>query len=174
MSKPVKGVDAHSLGLVDAVVAPDQLVKTARQWALDILECRRPWVHSLYKTDKLEPLGEAREILKFARTQAQKQAPNLKHPLLCIDVIEAGIVSGPVAGLWKVSICYSLLLSLQITTNMWLGNGCLVFAGGWGFSRTSTLWHLQVLGPHLLRSTRNLKGSDETEIATYVGYSSLV
>ena len=101
---------------MDAVVAPDQLVKTARQ--LDILECRRPWVYNLYKTGKLEPLGKAREMLKFARTQAQKQALNLTHPLVCIDVIEAGIVSGPVAGLWKVSICYSLLLSLQITTNM--------------------------------------------------------
>lgn len=102
MSKPVKGVEAHSLGLVDALVAPDQIVNTACQWALDILECRRPWVCSLYKTDKLESLGEAREILKFARTQTRKRAPNLTHPLVCIDVIEAGIVSGPVAGLWKV------------------------------------------------------------------------
>lgn len=118
MSKPVKGVDAHSLGLVDAVVAPDQLVKTARQWALDILECRRPWVHSLYKTDKLEPLGEAREILKFARTQAQKRAPNLKHPLLCIDVIEAGIVSGPVAGLWKEAEAFQELLHSDICKSL--------------------------------------------------------
>ena len=118
MSKPVKGVDAHSLGLVDAVVAPDQLVNTARQWALDILNCRRPWVRTLYKTDKLEPLGEAREILNFARAQTRKQAPNLTHPLVCIDVIEAGIVSGPVAGLWKVCFCYSLLLPLRITANV--------------------------------------------------------
>ena len=93
------------MGLVDAVVSPDQLVNTARQWALDILDRRRPWVCSLYKTDKIEPLGEAREILKFARAQARKRAPNLTHPLVCIDVIEAGIVSGPRAGLWKVVNC---------------------------------------------------------------------
>jgi enoyl-CoA hydratase/3-hydroxyacyl-CoA dehydrogenase len=98
----VKGKDAFNLGLVDGLVSPDQLVNTARQWALDILDRRRPWIASLYKSDKIEPLGEAREILKFARAQARKQAPNLKHPLVCIDVIEAGIVSGPRAGLWKV------------------------------------------------------------------------
>lgn len=118
MSKPVKGVDALDLGLVDAIVAPDQLVNTARQWALDILECRRPWIQSLYRTDKLEPLGEAREILKFARIQARKQAPNLTHPLVCIDVIEEGIVSGPVSGLWKVSIWYSFFASFEIAANM--------------------------------------------------------
>ncbi|KAL6190955.1 hypothetical protein ACLB2K_037349 [Fragaria x ananassa] len=100
-SKPVKGEEAHDLGLVDALVSPDELVSTARRWALDILERRRPWVASLHKTDKLEPLGEAREILKFARAQVQKQAPNLKHPLVCIDVVEEGIASGGRAGLWK-------------------------------------------------------------------------
>ncbi|KAF2289158.1 hypothetical protein GH714_029166 [Hevea brasiliensis] len=100
-SKPVKGEEAHALGLVDSVVSPNELVNTARQWALDILECRKPWVASLYRTDKLDSLGEAREIFKFARAQARKQAPNLKHPLVCIDVVEEGVVSGPRAGLWK-------------------------------------------------------------------------
>lgn len=93
------------MGLVDGLVQPNDLVNTARQWALDILGRGRPWVASLYKTDKLEPLGEAREILKFARAQARQRAPNLYHPLVCIDVIEAGIVAGPRAGLWKVVIC---------------------------------------------------------------------
>lgn len=100
-SKPIKGEEAYKLGLVDAVVSPGELIKTARQWALDIAECRKPWIKSLYKTDKIEPLGEAREVLKFARAQARKQAPHLQHPLVCIDVIEEGIVSGPRAGLWK-------------------------------------------------------------------------
>ncbi|GAU11180.1 hypothetical protein TSUD_198040 [Trifolium subterraneum] len=109
-SKPVKGKDAFKLGLVDGLVSPDQLVNTARQWALDILDRRRPWVASLYKADKIESLGEAREILKFARAQARKQAPNLKHPQVCIDVIEAGIVSGPRAGLWKEAEAFDLLV----------------------------------------------------------------
>lgn len=101
MSKSINGGEAHALGLVDAIVSPDELVKTARSWALDIVESRRPWIKSLYRTDKLEPLGMAREILNFARDQAQKQAAKLQHPLICIDVIEEGIVSGPLAGLWK-------------------------------------------------------------------------
>ncbi|KAJ6719852.1 GLYOXYSOMAL FATTY ACID BETA-OXIDATION MFP-A PROTEIN [Salix purpurea] len=93
--------EAHALGLVDAVVSPNELVSTARQWALDILECRRPWIASLYKTEKLDSLGEAREIFKFARAQAQKRAPNLTHPIACIDVVEHGIVSDPRNGLYK-------------------------------------------------------------------------
>uniref|UniRef100_A0A2P2KUR9 Uncharacterized protein MANES_03G197400 n=1 Tax=Rhizophora mucronata TaxID=61149 RepID=A0A2P2KUR9_RHIMU len=100
-SKPIKGEEAHALGLVDAIVSPNELVSTARRWVLDIYERRRPWVISLYRTDKLDPLGDAREIFKFARAQARKQAPNYKHPLFCIDAVEEGIVSGPRAGLWK-------------------------------------------------------------------------
>lgn len=110
MSKPVKGEEALGLGLVDALVSPNELVSTARRWALEIVDRRRPWVSSLYKTDKVESLGEAREILKFARAQARKQAPNLKHPLVCIDVIEEGIVAGPMAGLWKEAEAFQGLL----------------------------------------------------------------
>lgn len=109
-SKPVKGEEALNLGLVDAVVSPDQLLATARRWVLDILERRKPWVSSLYKTDKLEPLSEAREILNFARLQTRKQAPNLKHPLVCIDVVEEGVVSGPRAGLLKEAEAFQVLL----------------------------------------------------------------
>ncbi|XP_024961409.1 glyoxysomal fatty acid beta-oxidation multifunctional protein MFP-a isoform X1 [Cynara cardunculus var. scolymus] len=109
-SKPVRGEEALSLGLVDAIVSGDQLVDTARRWALDVLERRKPWVASLYRTDKLEPLGEAREILNFARAQAHRQAPNLQHPQVCIDVIEEGIVSGPRAGLKKEYDEFQVLL----------------------------------------------------------------
>ncbi|KAL3829350.1 hypothetical protein ACJIZ3_018152 [Penstemon smallii] len=109
-SKPVKGEEALNIGLVDAVVSPDELLNTARRWALDILEGKKPWVISYYKTDKLEPLGEAREILKFARAQTRKRAPNLNHPLVCIDVIEEGIVSGSRAGLWKEAEAFQGLL----------------------------------------------------------------
>jgi len=84
------------------VVPPAELVTTARRWALDIVGRRKPWVSSVSKTDKLPPLGEAREILTFAKAQTLKRAPNMKHPLMCLDAIEVGIVSGPRAGLEKV------------------------------------------------------------------------
>ncbi|XVF32798.1 hypothetical protein REPUB_Repub17cG0113700 [Reevesia pubescens] len=103
MSKLVNGDNAQSLGLVDAISSADELIATARHWAKDILECRRPWTVSLYRTDRLEPLAETRMILKHARIKAKKQAPNLKHLLICIDVIEEGLVHGPRAALWKES-----------------------------------------------------------------------
>ncbi|KAB5569471.1 hypothetical protein DKX38_003264 [Salix brachista] len=103
MSKLVNGYRAQSSGLVDALAATEELVDTARSWALDIYNCKKPWVPSLYRTDKLEPLGEARSMFNFARLLAQKQTPNLRHPLVCIDVIEEGVVSGPRVGLLKES-----------------------------------------------------------------------
>nr|QTF65973.1 CHD3 [Populus trichocarpa] len=117
-SKPVKGEEAHALGLVDAVVSPNELVSTARQWALDIFECRRPWIASLYKTEKLDSLGEAREIFKFARAQAQKRAPNLLHPIVCINVVEHGIVSGPRAGLYKEFESFQELVRSDISKSL--------------------------------------------------------
>eukprot|EP00250_Pteridium_aquilinum_P001038 c11227_g1_i1 orf=376-2541(-) len=100
-SKPISSEEAKELGLVDAIVPAKELISAARKWALDIANFRRPWIISLHKTDKLEPLGEAREILKFAREQTAKRAPNLSHPLVCLDVVEEGIVSGGLAGIYK-------------------------------------------------------------------------
>jgi enoyl-CoA hydratase/3-hydroxyacyl-CoA dehydrogenase len=103
MSKSIKGVEAQKLGLVDAIVPANELVSTACSCALEILEQKRPWFKSLHRTDRLPDLGEAKEILKFARVQAQKQAANLQHPLVCIDIIEEGILSDPRAVLMKVN-----------------------------------------------------------------------
>lgn len=100
-SKPISSEEAKELGLVDAVVPAEELISAARKWALDIANFRRPWIISLHKTDKLEALGEAREILKFAREQTAKRAPNLSHPLVCLDAVEEGIVSGGLAGIHK-------------------------------------------------------------------------
>ncbi|CAL5337879.1 unnamed protein product [Camellia sinensis] len=147
-SKPVKGEEAHDLGLVDATVSPDELINTACQWALNILEAKRPWVKSLYKTDKIDPLGEAREILKFARTQARKQAPNLEHPIVCINVIEEGIVSGPRVGLWKLKLSkdsYIQILARACSTSSLLN----VEPQGHAFDG-------QLLGPHFETNLQNM------------------
>lgn len=94
--------EGKALGLVDAVVPSGELLATARKWALDIAEHRKPRVISLHKIDKLEPLGEARKILNSARARALKTTPNVPHPLLCLDAIEEGVVSGGYAGSLKV------------------------------------------------------------------------
>ncbi|XP_006355812.1 glyoxysomal fatty acid beta-oxidation multifunctional protein MFP-a-like isoform X1 [Solanum tuberosum] len=101
MSKRISGDEACNMCLVDAISPSDQLLGSACQWALDILECRRPWSISLFRTDRLAPLAEARTLLNSVRAQIQKQNPNVIHPLVCIDVIEHGILCGPRNGLWK-------------------------------------------------------------------------
>ncbi|KAG8475324.1 hypothetical protein CXB51_031919 [Gossypium anomalum] len=104
MSKLVNGDNARGMGLVDGISSADLLTTTARHWAKDILAHRRPWTVSLYRTDWLEPLPEAKMMLEHARVKSKKKkAPNLKHPLVCIDVIEEGLVHGPRAALWKES-----------------------------------------------------------------------
>nr|XP_016440409.1 PREDICTED: glyoxysomal fatty acid beta-oxidation multifunctional protein MFP-a-like [Nicotiana tabacum] len=109
-AKLAKGEEALDLGLVDAIVSPNQLLETARKWALDIWERKRPWIPTLNRNDKVESVSDAKDILKFARAQAIKQAPNLYHPLAYIDVIEEGVVSGPRAGLMKEYETFEVLL----------------------------------------------------------------
>jgi enoyl-CoA hydratase/3-hydroxyacyl-CoA dehydrogenase len=79
------------------------LVNTACSWALEIVENKKPWFKSLYRTDRLPDLVEVKDVLKFARVQTKKKAPNVQHPIVCIDVIEEGIVCGPRVGLMKVN-----------------------------------------------------------------------
>ncbi|KAK8718123.1 hypothetical protein V6N13_045369 [Hibiscus sabdariffa] len=108
-SKFVNGHNAQGMGLVDEISSADELVTVACHWAKDILAHRRPWAVSLYRTDRLEPLPEAKLMLEHARVKSKKQSPNLKHPLVCIDVIEEGLIRGPRAALWKESEALSEL-----------------------------------------------------------------
>ena len=101
-SKSISSEEGKHLGLVDDVVPQGELVMRARKWALDIAESRKPRVISLQRLDKLEPLGDARRILKVARAQAIKTSPNLPSLIFCLDAIEAGVVSGGYAGSLKV------------------------------------------------------------------------
>ncbi|KAF0927601.1 hypothetical protein E2562_034570 [Oryza meyeriana var. granulata] len=118
MSKPLKRVEAHRFGLVDAVVSADELIRTAYSWVLEIVEDKRPWFRSLHRTDRLPALEETKKILNFARVQAQKQSASLQHPLVCIDVIEEGIISGPRAGLMKETLCGKMPEMSQISKSL--------------------------------------------------------
>ncbi|PIA64926.1 hypothetical protein AQUCO_00100410v1 [Aquilegia coerulea] len=101
MSKPIMSEEGKKLGLIDAVVSSEELLKVARSWALDIAERRKPWISSLQRTDKLGSLSEAREILKVARQQSRKTAPNMPQHQVCLDVIEEGVVFGGYSGVLK-------------------------------------------------------------------------
>lgn len=73
-SAPIGAKEALALGLVDAVVAPEDLLKTACRIGLDIAANRRARNVTIDRTDRLEPLGEAGPIFEFARAQARKKA----------------------------------------------------------------------------------------------------
>lgn len=94
--------EGKKLGLIDAIVSSEDLVKVSRLWAIGIVEGRKPWIRSLHRTDKLGSLSEAREILKVARQQARKTAPNMPQHQVCLDVIEEGVIHGGYSGVLKV------------------------------------------------------------------------
>lgn len=102
LSKSILSEEGKKLGLIDALVPSEELLKVSRLWALDIANGRKPWIRSLHRTDKIGSLAEARHILKIAREQARKTAPNMPQHQACIDVIEEGIVHGGYSGVLKV------------------------------------------------------------------------
>ncbi|XP_022157550.1 peroxisomal fatty acid beta-oxidation multifunctional protein AIM1 [Momordica charantia] len=101
LSKSITSEEGKKLGLIDAIVSPNELLKVSRKWALEIAERRRPWIRSLHRTDKIGSLAEARVVLKSARQQAKRIAPNMPQHLACIDVIEEGIINGGYSGVLK-------------------------------------------------------------------------
>ncbi|TYJ24818.1 hypothetical protein E1A91_A07G005000v1 [Gossypium mustelinum] len=100
-SKPILSEEGKKLCLIDAIAPSQELLKNSRKWALDISERRKPWVKSLQRTDKIGSLSEAQEVLRFARHQAKRTAPNSSLHQACLDVIEEGILHGGYKGLLK-------------------------------------------------------------------------
>ncbi|KAK9268446.1 hypothetical protein L1049_000196 [Liquidambar formosana] len=110
LSKPIMSEEGLKLGLIDAIVSPEELLKVSRLWALDIAERRRPWVRPLHRTDKIGSLSEAREILKIARQQARQTAPNMPQHQACLDVMEEGIVHGGYSGVLRETKVFNELV----------------------------------------------------------------
>lgn len=99
-SKPISSEEGQKLGLIDAIVSSEELLKVSKLWALEIADKRKPWVRSLHRTDKLG--SDAREVLATARQRVKKTAPHLPQQQACIDVIEHGILHGGYSGVLKV------------------------------------------------------------------------
>ncbi|XP_072998777.1 peroxisomal fatty acid beta-oxidation multifunctional protein [Typha latifolia] len=111
-SKFIRAKEGKEYGLIDAIASADELVEVSRLWALDIAERRKPWISSLRRTDRLGSLSEARAILKAARQQAKRIAPNMPQHQACLDAIEEGIEFGGYAGVLKeAKIFKGLVLS---------------------------------------------------------------
>lgn len=90
------------LGLIDEIAISEELVRVSRQHALEISDGHKPWVHTLHRTDKIGSLSEAQELLRTAREQAKRTAPNMPQHLSCLDAIEEGLLHGGYKGLLKV------------------------------------------------------------------------
>ncbi|KAJ7973844.1 Peroxisomal fatty acid beta-oxidation multifunctional protein [Quillaja saponaria] len=101
LSKSIMSEEGKKLGLIDAIVSSKDLLNVSRLWAIEIADRRKPWIRSLHRTDRLGSLYEAREVLKIARQQARKTAPNMPQHQACLDVIEEGIVHGGYSGVLR-------------------------------------------------------------------------
>ncbi|KAL8498016.1 hypothetical protein ACS0TY_021384 [Phlomoides rotata] len=110
-SKSISSEEGKKLGLIDAVVPSAELLKVSRQWALDIVEGRKPWIRSLHKVDRLGSLPEVHYIIKTARQQVQRIAKNMPQHQACLDVIEEGIIHGGYPGLLKEDRVFKELVS---------------------------------------------------------------
>ncbi|URE19984.1 Peroxisomal fatty acid beta-oxidation multifunctional [Musa troglodytarum] len=100
-SKSIIAKEGEKYGLIDAIVSPEDLLKISRCWALDIAERHKPWISSLRRTDRLCSLSEAHEILKAARQQVNRIAPNMPQHKECLDSVEEGVNFGGYAGVLK-------------------------------------------------------------------------
>lgn len=109
-SKAITAEEGNKLGLIDAIVSSEELLKVSRLWALEIGERRKPWIRSLHKTDKLGSLSESREVLRTAKQHAKKTVPHLPQHQACIDVVEHGIVHGGYSGVLREAEVFKQLV----------------------------------------------------------------
>ncbi|XP_058074318.1 peroxisomal fatty acid beta-oxidation multifunctional protein-like [Magnolia sinica] len=100
-SKSIIAKEGKELGLIDAIVSSEDLLRVSRLWAIQIAERRKPRISSLRRTDKLSSLSEVHEILTISREYARKAAPNMPQYLACLNVIGEGISLGGYAGVLK-------------------------------------------------------------------------
>ncbi|GMH23810.1 hypothetical protein Nepgr_025653 [Nepenthes gracilis] len=101
LSKSMTSDEGNKLGLIDAIVCAEDLLKVSRLWALNIAERHKPWTRSLHKADKIGSPPEALEILRISRQQAKQTARNMPQHQACLDVIEAGVLNGGYHGVLK-------------------------------------------------------------------------
>lgn len=97
-----------------------ELLKASQQLALDIVGGVKPWLRSLYRTDKLGSLSEARDTLKMARHQVKQTYKNMPQHHACLDVIEEGVIRGGYDGVLKV-IFYVGPGSFEWCLNLFVG-----------------------------------------------------
>eukprot|EP00890_Picochlorum_soloecismus_P004308 jgi/Picsp_1/4879/NSC_02244-R1_glyoxysomal fatty acid beta-oxidation multifunctional protein mfp-a len=112
-SVPLKAPAAKEAGLVDEIAMDNLLMETAKKMAIALAKGQAARMKSLFRTDRLEPYGEAMAVLDFARQQSAKRARGLQHPMLCIDAVQHGVEHGGLAGLKKEGECFAAAAALD-------------------------------------------------------------
>jgi enoyl-CoA hydratase/3-hydroxyacyl-CoA dehydrogenase len=100
-AKNIKAKDALKLGLVDAIVKPDQLMMAAGKLALDIASGKVPRRQASKLNDKIGTYEFGKAVIEVARAGALKKNRNLPQPFAYLDAVEEGLKNGFDAGLQK-------------------------------------------------------------------------
>jgi enoyl-CoA hydratase/3-hydroxyacyl-CoA dehydrogenase len=117
--KPLKAAEAQKLGLVDAVVKPDQLLLTAGKLALDIAAGKVPRRITSQLNDKIGTMeAGGRAVIEMARAQALKKNRNLPQPFGYLEAVQEGIEKGFEAGLKKEQEVFSGLVLHPVSKSL--------------------------------------------------------
>ncbi|KVG81805.1 3-hydroxyacyl-CoA dehydrogenase, conserved site-containing protein [Cynara cardunculus var. scolymus] len=108
-SKPILSEEGKKLGLIDAIVPPQELLKVSRQWALDIAEARKPWEVKAFNELVVSDTSKGLVHVFFAQ-RAISKVPN---------VTDIGLKPRTVK---KVAVIGGGLMGSGIATALILGN----------------------------------------------------
>jgi len=97
--KTLKAAEALKLGLIDAIVKPEELLLAAGKVALDIAAGKKPKRRALFDNSKIGSYEEGKKVIDAARLNAAKKSKNVPHPNAFLNAVEAGLKDGGEAGL---------------------------------------------------------------------------
>jgi enoyl-CoA hydratase/3-hydroxyacyl-CoA dehydrogenase len=97
--KSFKAAEAQKLGLVDAVVKPNELIAAASKLALEIASGAQPRRKALYSNEKIGSYEQGKAVIETARAAASKKNNKVPHFEAYFRVVEQGLKNGGEAGL---------------------------------------------------------------------------
>lgn len=99
--KKIPAKNAQKLGLVDAIVPPNQLLLAAGKLALEIAAGKVPRRISSKLNDKIGSYEMGKAVIETARAGALKKNRALPQPFAYLEAVEEGVKNGFDAGLKK-------------------------------------------------------------------------
>ena len=99
--KNINAKTALKLGLVDAIVPPDQLMMAAGKLALDIAAGKVPRRISSKLNDKIGTYEMGKAVIETARAGALKKNRNIPQPFAYLEAVEEGLKNGFESGIQK-------------------------------------------------------------------------